>query len=109
MSYKDSHIFNIFKHISFVLVLCVMIFQPISEIFSNSTKSKYEMVDIDWEDDTDKEDTEENTEEGKKVRPYATNFLVVDTDLYNYNVHFYVPKSSASCSLEILIPPPELG
>lgn len=108
MSYKDSHIFNILKHISFVLVLCVMILQPISEIFSDSSTSNYELVDIDWEDDADKEDTEENTEEGKKVRPYATNFSIVDTSFNNYIVHFYVPKSSPSRSLEILIPPPEL-
>ena len=108
MSYKDSHIFNILKHISFVLVLCVMILQPISEVFSDSSTSNYEMVDIDWEDDTDKEDTEEKTEEGKKVRPYITHFSLVDTDFNNYNVHFYVSKSNANHSLEILIPPPEL-
>ncbi|WP_430411783.1 hypothetical protein [Kordia sp.] len=107
MSYKDSHIFNIIKQISFALVLIVMILQPISQVFSSFSDANYELVDIDWEDDTDKEEVEDTFEENEKVRPYTTNFSVTDTAVYSTTTHFYKLQLDASHSIEILIPPPE--
>lgn len=107
MSHKDSHIFQILKQTSFALVLIVMILQPISEAFSSVSDVNYELADIDWDDDTDKEETEDTFEEDEKVRPYATNFSVVDTSLSNHNIHFYNLQLGASLSIEIVIPPPK--
>lgn len=109
MLYKHSHIFKILKQISFVLVLCVMILQPISQAFSSLTDMNYELVDIDWEDDADKEETNDQLEENEKIRPFITNFSVGLTDLSNHPNHFYNIPIDASYSVEILIPPPELS
>ncbi|WP_298426719.1 hypothetical protein [uncultured Kordia sp.] len=95
------------KQISFALVLFVMVLQPISQAFSSYTYINYELVDTDWEDDTDNEETEDKLEEDQKVRPYATSFAVTDTDLSHYTTHFYILQTDASHSIEILIPPPE--
>jgi hypothetical protein len=106
MIYKHWHIFNIFKHISFVLVLCVMILQPISETFSCFSDANYELVDIDWEDDTDKKEKEEKSEENKKIEPQPIHSTIAYCDLSNANANHYLQLSKWSCHLEILIPPP---
>ncbi|WP_046756190.1 hypothetical protein [Kordia jejudonensis] len=107
MQYKDSHTFQMLKQISFALVLIVMILQPISQAFSSFSDVNYELVDMDWEDDTDKEETEDTIEEDEKVRPYATHFMVANSDLSKHTTPFYRLQVDASLSIEILIPPPE--
>lgn len=109
MIYKHSHIFNIFKHISFVLVLCVLILQPITEAFSSFSDVNYELVDIDWEDDTDKEEKEGKSEQKKKIEPQFVNANTSYSDLYKYAFHYYIQRLKLSNNLEILIPPPELA
>jgi len=107
MSYKESHLFILSKQISFALGLLGMISQPISKAFSSTSDTNYELVDIDWEDDTEKEEAEDKLEEDEKVRPYTTILLVSDTDRSKCSIHFYNLQLDASYSIEILIPPPE--
>ncbi|QHI36829.1 hypothetical protein IMCC3317_21990 [Kordia antarctica] len=107
MIFRRSHIFNIFKHITFVLVVCVMILQPISEVFSCFSDINYELVDIDWEDDTEeKEGKEGKNEKNKKIEHQFTTTTLAFCNLSNTSANHYLQQSKWSCHLEILIPPP---
>jgi hypothetical protein len=56
MSDKQQHIISILKQIPFLLVFCAMLSQPIIQTYSILSDSKtYEIVDYDFEDDTEEE------------------------------------------------------
>jgi hypothetical protein len=86
-----------------------MILQPISEAFSCFSDVNHEMVDIDWEDDTDKEEKEDKNEEDKKIEPQFVNTKDSHLNLFHYNFPYYIQQQRLSHSLEILIPPPKLS
>lgn len=109
MFYKYSHIFKILKQISFALVLFVIILQPISQIYASLSDPNYELVDIDWEDDTDKEETKNQLEENQKIRPYTTLLNIEITDFFKPSNYFYIVQINTSYSVEILIPPPKFA
>jgi hypothetical protein len=106
MSTKRTYFFQLLKQIPFLLVLCALLLQPVIQSYSLFSDTSYELVDLDIEDDTEKE-IEDSSEKDEKVRPDSIHFSLTDADLALNNSHFYIQRSGLLHSVEILIPPPE--
>jgi hypothetical protein len=85
-----------------------MTFQPISDAFSCFSDINYELVDLDLDDDTDKEEKEDINEEDIKIEPQFIASKTSSFDLHKYTSHHYLQQPKLFHSLEILIPPPKL-
>ena len=108
MPNKHQHILNLLKQLPLLLVLCALLSQPIIQTYSILSDSKaYELVDYDFEDDTE-EENEDSSKKNQKVTKDSTHFTLTNIDLSLCNSHFYVQKSNLPHSIEILIPPPEM-
>lgn len=99
--------FSFVRQSAFVLVLCALFLQPIIKTYTLLADASYELVDYDFEDDSEKE-LEDTSEKDEKVTPDSIHFMLANMDLALYNYHFYVQPSDTSYSIEILIPPPEM-
>lgn len=101
-----TYIFQHIRQAAFVLVLCALFLQPILKTYTLLVDASYELVDHDFDDDSEKE-LEDTSEKDEKVTHNSIHFMLVETDLSLYNSHFYVQRSEPSHSIEILIQPPE--
>jgi len=108
MSHTRTYMFQFVRQAAFVLVLCALFLQPVIKTYSLLADASYELVDYDFDDDSEKE-LEDTTEKDEKVTHDSIYFMFVETDLSLYNSHFYVQRSGLSHSIEILIPPPEMA
>ncbi|MBC8756745.1 hypothetical protein H2O64_18875 [Kordia sp. YSTF-M3] len=102
---ERKHILNLIKQIPFLLVLCAMLLQPIANTFSIFSDTSFELVDYDFEDDTE-EEVEDKTEKDTKIEPQRIHSTIAYCDLSNINANHYLQQSRWSCNLDILIPPP---
>ncbi|WP_162819714.1 hypothetical protein [Kordia sp. SMS9] len=91
-----------------MLVLCALFLQPIIKTYTLFADASYELVDYDFDDDSEKE-FEDTSEKDEKVTHNSIHFMLASMDLSLYNSHFYVHPSDMSYSIEILIPPPEMA
>ncbi|MEM6686022.1 MAG: hypothetical protein AAF617_09590 [Bacteroidota bacterium] len=102
-----TYIFQIVRQIAFILVLCALFLQPVIKTYTLLADTSYELVDYDFEDDSEKE-LEDTSEKDEKVTHDSSHVMPLVTDLSLYNAHFYLQRSDLSHSIEILIPPPEM-
>ncbi|WP_025663084.1 hypothetical protein [Aquimarina megaterium] len=101
------NIFSFIKYGSFIIVLVGMLLQPIVQTITLFTNDDIELVEVDWEEDSDEEEKQEDD------CKYEKNELKI---LNSYDRHF-IYASEHSCyqvlqphydfDLEIPIPPPE--
>lgn len=108
MQQTRKYKFLLVRQFAFVLVLCAFFLQPIIKTYTFLVDTSYELVDCDFDDDTEKE-TKDTSEKDEKVTHYATPFMLDDSDLSVLDTHFYIQRFGLSHNIEILIPPPEIG
>ncbi|MEM6719470.1 MAG: hypothetical protein AAF611_09160 [Bacteroidota bacterium] len=108
MSQTRTYFFQIIRQSAFVLVLCALFLQPVIKTYTLFVDASYELVDHDFDDDSEKE-LEDTSEKDEKVTHDSIHFMFVETDLSLYNSHFYVQRMGLSHNIEILIPPPEMA
>lgn len=107
MRNENQHITILLRQLTFVFIVCVMAFQPISQTLPCLVDSNYEIVDHDWDEDTDKEESEDSSKD-KKIEPQLLNTSVQFCNLKERSTTDYAPYSKWSLSMEIFIPPPDL-
>ena len=100
-----NNIFGFIKHTAFLVVFMSLLLQTITISVTIFIENDTELVEIDWEEDSDEEEKQEKTDE--KIEPpifesYTTPFLYVSV----MNCH-QLQHLPLDFSLEIPIPPPE--
>lgn len=107
MSLRLHSIIDILKQIAFIVVIYAIVIQPAVQTFSFFSQYHYELMDLEGDEDTNKEEKQEDDSRDEKI-----DFDNVNTNYnqypYNQGSSSYInPKLLWNFNQEIPIPPPE--
>ncbi|WP_128755332.1 hypothetical protein [Aquimarina sediminis] len=108
MSLKRIYIKAFFRHFMIVMMLFAMGIQPITQMLALVTDFTYELVEVDSEEDTDKEEKQEDDHKDNKLKLQ----IVSPFDHSHYSIAVSNDtNNSLICygfDMEIPIPPPDV-
>lgn len=100
------NIFSFIKYGSFVIVLVSMLLQSIVQTITLFANDDIELVEVDWEEDSEEEKQEDDCKDGKNefkiLNSYDRRFIYASECSY-----YQVFQPYYDFDLEIPIPPPE--
>ena len=105
MKQRSNGILVYLKYIAFVVILSTMLLQTVSVTVNFLLQNETELTIIDWEEDTDEEETE-NTNE-KTEPPFNNSYYSYTEPLHLVNTCSIISKKVTDISQEIPIPPPQ--
>ncbi|MEE9362751.1 MAG: hypothetical protein V3U92_09150 [Cellulophaga sp.] len=101
MSLKTYHILTLLRQLAFIAIVYTLTIQPVIYSFEFQNNTDYELVDIDWEENTNENELEDDD---KKVRHH----LFFEQYTCSYKLANY-QNSNLICRFDqdVLIPPPK--
>ncbi len=105
MNLYRKNILMFFKSLPILVVLFAIVIQPLAQTISFFTDSSYGLVQVDDEENVEKEEQQEDGKNELQILSVHNHSLKYDIGLSTYSSQ----KMYGSFYIEILIPPPDVA